>query len=140
MEIALFMVIAFSAFLFLAEPLFALEKEAAGSPSSGDPLPPGADGILDEIVDLDLERAAGKMSEESYATVRRRLVAEAAVALAETRPAASGEQAAQEPSLESTPDHSGARKICARCGSSAEADDRFCVECGNSLTSSKETT
>jgi ribosomal protein L37E len=161
METALFMVIAFAALVFLLEPILARQEEieAAGGAAPGlEAVPPptwmSAFGgtlvhdpaalVLDEIVDLDLEHAAGKIAHDSYATVRSRLVAEAAIAMAKSRPtspdaATPAIDRAGTPSTAAAQTATHAPHACPHCGATIEPKGRFCTECGHPLTSKKET-
>lgn len=122
MEIALMAMIVFSAILYLAEPLLedaaAVTERGVGERKDFE----HSEAILDEIADLDLERAAGKIADANYNTVRSRLIAEAASALKQRAEHRSREEV--------TTLQISERSTCPACGTIIEPGDHFCAACG----------
>lgn len=97
MTAALIAILAIAAFLFVVAPLFEPARVRPGISSLGSKI------ALDAIEDLDLEYAAGKISEDGYKTIRSELVKDAALLLA---------------------------RKCGHCNVSIKPTDLFCGNCG----------
>lgn len=83
--------------------------------------------ILDEIEDIDLEHAAGKIPDAAYAHIRAELTAKAAHIIA-------AETAAETETLEP------AGAFCSRCGNAVAPDDLYCASCGEKISTPNRAT
>lgn len=73
------------------------------------------DAALDEIEDLDLEHAAGKIPDAAYGPLRAELVSAAAKLLAANSRAKTD-------------------RFCPGCGGLVQQEDKFCPGCGSAIT------
>lgn len=157
----LFAVLAIIAILWVILPVMSeaepIAEETSSTPSH-DPSRP----VLDQIADLDLEYAAGKIPETAYKHVRADLAVQAAAALAarddasaardearsasgspaaatENESSASRSRAAKSTTSKASAGDGGKRAkasaFCPGCGKPAGPQDKFCAGCGRNLKS-----
>ncbi len=156
----LFAVLAIVAILWVVMPVMA-ETETSSQDAPPEPRHDPARPVLEQITDLDLEYAAGKIPESAYKHVRADLAVQAAAALAardeasaardeasaareessmrppETRPQAAGKAAvsAAAGSGSSAGKKGKASAFCPGCGRPTRPQDKFCAGCGRNLKS-----
>lgn len=113
---------------FILRPLLRGKSSRAATPVP--PAPPAA-GSSDELSELELDRAMGRVSEEDYAKWRRELEAaappEPSPAVAPPADAASRAESLVRQWREAP------RPMCPTCGVRPESGARFCSRCGASL-------
>ncbi len=107
--------------VYLIQPFLVETREAVPASHRG---VDDKNAILDEIEDIDLEHAAGKIPDAAYGHIRAELVARAAQLLDVE---AEVEAAKPQP----------VRAFCSHCGKAVESGDRYCAACGETISASR---
>ncbi len=126
---------------FAASPFFYNGRRRTTSPESPAPDSPdlAKQGALAALRDLDFDFRTGKVTEDDYAPLRQRLVAEAGQALQAAEMAAkpSPELDAEiEAAVHARRASTRARRdaTCPHCQAPVSRADRFCPQCGKAMT------
>ena len=92
--------------------------------------------VLSALRDLDFDFQVGKVSEEDYASLRARLVAEAAQYLPSRCCAQDDKDDEIEALLQARKASKAKAPVCSHCGELIESGIRFCPRCGTAVEAS----
>lgn len=127
MDILLIAAMIFVSLLILGYPIVNARKyQLVGGPRGNnqlDILENGRVQALDAIRDLQFDHMTGKLSDADYQALRTQYEFQAAKILQ------------QLDAIEGLPKKANIGKTCSRCHAHNEANDKFCIKCGNKLTS-----
>ena len=129
MDILLIAAVTFVSLFVLGYPIINARKYQTASVPRGnkqlDTLESARVQTLDAIRDLQFDHLTGKLSDADYQSLRTQYEFQAAKILQ------------QLDAIKGAPKKAGAngKRNCPRCHASNDASDKFCVKCGNKLTS-----
>lgn len=92
--------------------------------------------VLSALRDLDFDFQVGKVSEEDYASLRARLVVEAAQYLPSRCCAQDDKNDEIEALIQARKASKAKAPVCAQCGETLETGIRFCPRCGTAVEAS----
>ena len=123
----------------LAVPLRRREEVASTVPGDEGAEPAGYEEVLLALRDLEFDHDLGVVSDDDYARLRERLMAEAATALESAQrreeevASAHIEDAVRALRTKRQANGRAVTRFCPQCGNPVDAGDRFCTGCGASL-------
>lgn len=127
MDILLIAAMIFVSLLILGYPIVNARKYQLASVPRGnnqlDILENGRVQALDAIRDLQFDHMTGKLSDADYQALRAQYEFQAAKILQ------------QLDAIKGLPKKANGSRTCSRCHAHNEANDKFCIKCGNKLTS-----